>query len=86
MILFICLVICSPKQAPSTFLIILIKVGYVNDPWQVRVELLEFVGMDDKEVTLDGQTSVDFKAGSGYATFDNLVINGVRIVSKGTNF
>jgi len=51
-------------------------VGYVNQPYQVKVEMFNPVLGDGDTPSIDGETVVEFKAGNGYATFSNLILRG----------
>jgi len=58
-------------------------VGYVNDPFQVKVDLFEPVlSGEGPTPSLDGQTVVEFTPGNGDAVFNNLILRGGLISTK----
>ena len=54
------------------------QVGYVNNPYEVRVDIFE-PQLDDQSSdrpAIDGTTVVQFAAGTGEAVFDNIILKG----------
>ena len=55
---------------------IMSNVGFVTEPWQMKVSMLNVVESGPNQGKIDGKTVVEFKPGDGRAIFDDITVKG----------